>query len=131
MRFILGCLLALMLAGCASSVVLVGNKREAITPEQVKIYLHSPKKFEEIAFLDTSSNGSFSFTEQKKMDVVIQRLKIEAAKLGANGILLKATGNEANGAIGSGAINNTNDLGLSINTMIKTGTGIAIFVEEE
>lgn len=38
--------------------------------------------------IDTSSKGGFGFTAQGKTDVVINRLKEEPAKLGANGVLL-------------------------------------------
>jgi len=94
MRSVLVASLLVILAGCATSHVMVGNARPAISPGQVKIYLHPPEKYEEIAILDTSSQGSFSFTQQGKMDSVVERLKAEAAKLGANGILLEvlATG---------------------------------------
>jgi hypothetical protein len=56
-----GCLVLLaQLAGCVSSHVLVGTPRPPISPEQVKVYLHPPAKYEEIALLDTSSRASFT-----------------------------------------------------------------------
>ena len=75
MRSVLVASLLVILAGCATSHVMVGNARPAISPSQVKIYLHPPEKYEEIAILDTSSQGSFSFTQQGKMDSVVERLK--------------------------------------------------------
>src|SRR5882672_4924127 len=103
MRSVLVASLLVILAGCATSHVMVGNARPAISPSQVKIYLHPPEKYEEIAILDTSSQGSFSFTQQGKMDVVVERLKAEAAKLGANGILLESTGDRYGGSVSTGA----------------------------
>src|SRR5579872_5082282 len=77
------------LSGCAASHVLVGTPRPPTTPDQVKLYLRPPAKFEQIALLDASSRGSLTFTSQGKTDKAIERLKKEAAKLGANGILLQ------------------------------------------
>ena len=130
---------AIVLAACASSAIVVGKVRPAISPDQVKIYLHPPKKYEEIAALESSSKSSWAFTPQGKMDVVIQRLKEEAAKLGANGVLLQGTGNEYGGSVSTGAGTTTisgstaygTGFGTSIGIMHKAGSGIAIFVEEE
>jgi len=70
----------------------------------VQIYDRPPARhFEEIARLDTSSQGSFSFTAQGKTDAVINRLKTEAAKLGANGVILQGIGDQASGSVGTGA----------------------------
>jgi hypothetical protein len=91
------------LSGCATSYVMVGQARPPISPDQVQIYLHPPaNKHSEIALLDTSSKGSFAITAQGKTNVVIDRLKAEAAKLGANGILLEGVGDQAAGSVGTG-----------------------------
>ncbi len=93
---IIGAVVAL--SACASSHVLVGQARPAIQPEQVKLYLSPPDKYEEIAVLDSSSKNSWSMTEQAKMNVATERLKQEAAKLGANGILLREVGDQSTDA---------------------------------
>jgi hypothetical protein len=82
------------LTACASSHVLVGQARSPIRPEQVKLYLSPPEKYEEIAILESSSKNSWVMTDQQKMNKATQRLKMEAAKLGANGILLRETGDQ-------------------------------------
>jgi hypothetical protein len=91
---------ALSVSGCLSSqVAVVGQVRPAISPDQVQIYLQPPEsKYDEIANLSASSRGSFSITAAAKMDKVIERLKKEAAKLGANGILLHGVGDQAGGS---------------------------------
>jgi len=88
--------LASMLAGCATphSHVVVGTQRAPISPNQVRVYLHPPARYEEVAIVDASSRESLAFTDQQKMDRVIERLKEEAAGLGANGILLEGVGDE-------------------------------------
>jgi hypothetical protein len=133
-----GFVLVAMLAGCATSYVMVGNPRPPISPGEVKIYLHPPAKYDEIAILDTSSKGSFSFTSQGKMDVVVERLKAEAAKLGANGILLQSTGDQYAGSVSTGvgtATGSGNTVwgvgsGFSVAALQKAGSGIAIYVAD-
>jgi len=122
-----------MLAGCAaSSHVLVGTARTPISPDQVKIYLQPPPRYEEIATIDASSSGTPVFTDQRKMDRAIGRLKQEAAKLGANGILLEGTSDQQTGGIGLGtgsaSGNSAFGIGTSFGIVIKTATGIAIYV---
>ncbi len=113
-------------------------RRPPISPGQVVIYLHPPAgKYEEIALLDTSSKDSFAITAQGKTNVVIERLKKEAASLGANGILLSGVGDQASGSVGSGigggASNGRTGLGVSFGSSAtlyqKKGGGLAIYVE--
>ena len=129
-----------LLAGCAaSSHVLVGTARPPISPDQVKIYLHPPAKYEEIAIIDASSRGSPAFTDQHKMNKAIARLKDEAAKLGANGILLEGAGDQQSGAVGTGVGTATSTghsavgtgVGISAGIFIKSANGLAIYVPLE
>jgi hypothetical protein len=127
------------LSGCASSqVAVVGQVRPAISPEQVQIYLEPPgSQYDEIANLSASSRGSFSMTAEGKMDKVIERLKREAAKLGANGILLHGVGDQAGGSVGAGISTETNSprspygigFGASAFFFEKSGDGVAIYVQ--
>jgi hypothetical protein len=88
-RFI-SLLIVVLLSACASSHVMIGKARPPITPDSVQIYMQPPAgKYEQIAILNTSSAGSFSFTAQSKTDSVIKRLKEQAARLGANGVILQ------------------------------------------
>lgn len=80
--------------------------------------------------LETSSEYSWAITEQGKMNHVLGNLKEEAAKLGANGILLASTGNQQqNGMmfIPSGSMT----VGVPIAGSNKTGSAVAIYVTEE
>jgi hypothetical protein len=128
-----------LLAACATtSHVLVGTPRPAIPPGQVRVYLHPPDHYEEIATLGSSSRGSWTFTAQGKTDKVIERMKEEAAKLGANGILLEGIGDQQVGAIGTG-LGSANasggsafgiGLGSSAAVYQKAGSGVAIYVPD-
>jgi uncharacterized protein YbjQ (UPF0145 family) len=80
-----------------------------------------------------------TFTQQQKMDKAIERLKVEAAKLGANGILLQGSGNQAVGSVGTafGSATATGSsaygtgVGISGNIVVKAANGIAIYVTQE
>ena len=125
-------LAAAMLAACSSSYVLVGTARPRISPDQVKLYLHPPAKYEEIALLDSAS-GWWAFTAQGKSDTVIARLKKEAAKLGANGILLEGVGDQQSGTVNGGGMGSLGrgiiGGGGSATRYRKSGNGLAIYVD--
>lgn len=128
-----------LLAACANtSHVITGKPRAAIDPAQVALYTTPPVKYEEIAVIDASSQMSFAFGDQKKMDAVIVRLKKEAASLGANGVLLQGTGS-GGGGVGTGVGIGTGiggggvgiGTGISLSSPSKTGRGLAIHVPAE
>ena len=116
---------------------MIGKARPPISPEQVVIYTRPPEMpYEEIARIETSSQGSFSFTAQGKTDAVIRRLKEEAAKLGANGVLLEGIGDQASGSIGTGGGSTSysshssvgGGVGIGVGLTRKAGGGLAIYV---
>jgi len=131
--------LAAMLLGCAtSSHVMIGTARPPISPESVRVYVQPPERYEEVATLDASSQGSFAITSQQNMDKAIARMKEEAAKLGANGILLQGVQDQQSGSIGTGV--GSSSYGPSSSTGVgvggsfgiynKVAHGIAIFVPQ-
>ncbi len=122
-------LLILLIAGCASSHVLVGVQRAAIDVKQVRIYTKPPTSYEEVAMLEASSRGAFALGDQSKMDAVIQRLKQEAASLGANGVVLQMIGSDG-GGVGTGFTAGKTGLasGFFATPMIKSGQALAIYV---
>ena len=93
-------LIVMMLVGCVPvSHIIVGEARDPLSPSQVKIYSDFPEEYKKIALIDAGSNFAFKdpailFTWQSKMNKVIERLKIEAAKLGANGVVIVGTDNK-------------------------------------
>jgi hypothetical protein len=129
-----------VVAGCASSqAIVVGQVRPPISADRVRIYLEPPgSKYEEIANLSATSRGSFAFSTGDKIEKVIERLKIEAAKLGANGILLHGVGTDSAGSVGAGIGVESDsghspyvDVGVSAFTHPKSGDGVAIYVEPD
>ena len=112
------------------SHIVVGKKREATNPTDVKVYLDYPESYEKIALVDAGSNFSFKdpvilFAWQSKMNKALERLKIEAASLGANGILIVNTDNKTYQSI------NTNENGVQSSSYEeKFIKAIAIHVPE-
>ncbi len=126
-----------LLAACASPThIITGEVRPPISPDQVVIYPRPPIYYKTIATLDASASSAFGTGGQKSVDKVIARLKIEAAKLGANGIILQGFSDAQTGSIGSGvgsgsASGNTAvgvGVGGSLGIYKKTGHGEAIYV---
>jgi len=127
------------LTGCVSSrVVVVGHPRPPISPDRVHIYLQPPEaKYEQIAELWASSRASFALSAEGQIDKVIERLKSEAAKLGANGILLHGVGDQGTAPVGVGLSTETNSghspygLGFGVSAFMyqKSGDADAIYLE--
>lgn len=116
---------ALLVAACATgSSIVVGQVREPIDPSQVKLYLEAPKTYEGIGIVNASSNAGW--TEQGSVDYAIEELKKQAAKLGANGVLIASTGERTSTVIGG---HGTGYL-YAIPVTAKTVSGKAIFVDE-
>src|SRR5450755_1017936 len=116
----LAALLALALAACApSSHLVVGTLHPPISPSEVKIYLQPPPSFEEIAILNASADSMFGTGGQSAVDKVIQRLKEEAAKLGANGIILEGMADQQTGSLGGGS----GSTSVSGNSSVGVGLG--------
>lgn len=126
-----------MLAACASSHVLVGSPRPPIDPAQVRVYFAPPPGgYEQIAMLQSNS-GAFTYGEQNKMNSVIGKLRNEAAKLGANGVLFQGTEDGYGGggvSVGAGGGRyggrsfSSGGVGIDITPRQKYGHGVAIYV---
>jgi hypothetical protein len=122
-----------LIIGCVPvSHIVVGETREPIHPSNVKIYLDYPEEYEKIALIDAGSNFAFKdpvilFDWQRKMDKAMERLKIEAAQLGANGILIVNT--DTNNIIQSVRSDGEGGTQVSSSTE-KYVKAIAIFVLE-
>ena len=121
----------LFIVGCYPvSHMMVGDAREPISPYEVKVHLEFPEEYETIALIEASSEFAFkdptiNITWQSKSDKIIERLKIEASNLGANGIVIKNTENKNKLNV---TFDNENG-GQVTNTHFKVGTATAIFIK--
>ena len=137
LRLVVRMALAVSLAGCVSSHVLVGNPRPPISPDQVHVYLQPPAQSQQIALLQSSSRAAFAIGAQARTDKVIERLKNEAASLGANGIVLQGLDDQQGGAVGVDSAHVASSgraataVGVSTGVFSKSGTAIAVYVPTE
>ena len=117
---------SLMLISCASGTAIVtGTTRTAINPDKVKLYPQPPAEYEVVAIIKASSDAGW--TAQGSQDYAVQELKNQAAKLGANGVLLGATGTKTStvvGGYGTGAM-------YAIPVEAEVVSGQAIYVTSE
>jgi hypothetical protein len=110
----------LALAACASgSAIVTGTTKDPVAPEQVKMYLEPPAAFEVIGLVSASSAAGW--TEQGSVDYAVAELKKQAAKLGANGVLLVSSGENTTTISG----------GQGIPATARTVQGRAIFVKSQ
>lgn len=137
LRLLAAFAVALALAACASSHMLTGTPRPPIDPSQVRIYYGPPPGgFEEIALLETSS-GALTYGEQNKSDSILAKLRAEAARLGANGVLFQGTadgygGGGASVGVGGGRVGGSGfssaGVGVNVSPRQKFAKGIAVYV---
>ena len=114
---------ALLLVGCATgSSIVTGTTREPIDPNQ--LYLDEPEEYEAIGIVNASSNSGW--TEQGSVDYAVKELKKQAAKLGANGVLLLTTGDKTSTVVGGYGTGNL----YAVPVLAKTLTGKAIYVTD-
>ena len=126
------------ISGCAvSGHVMVGQARTPITPEEVEIYSRPPSThFEHIATLNANSRSAFGSGGPEAEDKVIERLKVEAAKLGANGVILSSFSDSQSASIGTGvgseSYGRRSSVGVGVGGSFgiykKTGRGEAIYM---
>ena len=110
---------------CASgSVIVTGTERTPLDPNQVKLYLEAPANCEIIGIVNASSDAGW--TEQGSQDYAVQELKKQAAKLGANGVILETTGEKTSTIVGGSGTGSF----YAIPVTAKTVSGKAIFVFE-
>ena len=92
-----------LLCGYASAgTIIVGEPRPPINPDRVKVYWDAPRKYDRIAIITKGSGGSWIFSDSNEVDSAIARIRTEAAKLGANGIILTAIENRSGGGVSIG-----------------------------
>ena len=113
----------LLMAACASgSAIVTGTTRPAVAPETVRLFVEPPAEYEVIGLVSASSDAGW--TEQGDVNYAISELKRRAAKLGANGVLLTATGDKP----GTLVMPQANGTVVSVSSSAKTVQGRAIFV---
>lgn len=89
-------LLSILVAACASGTALVtGTKREPTNPATIRLVHTMPEGADVIARVEASSDGGL--TDQGSLDYAVEELKKQAAKVGANALVITSTGNSLKG----------------------------------
>ena len=115
----------LLLACCATgSSIIVGETREPIDPGQVRLYLEAPEAYDVIGMV-TASSGS-GWTEQGSVDYAVEELKRQAARLGANGVLIESFDTQTSTVVGGYGTS----FYYAVPVSAKSVTGKAIYVIE-
>ena len=138
-RWIAAASLLIVNASCAPAQVVTGALRRPIPVSEVVIYAVAPANFQQIAVLSASGKTAFTVGGQKTIDKVVKRLKVQAAKLGANGLILEDFSDEQSWSFGTGvgsdSYTHNGSISLSAGGFIgvfkKTGQGRAIYVPQE
>jgi hypothetical protein len=117
------------------SHVVTGAVRPPTSPGQIVVYSEAPPSYEQIAVLDASRKTLFG-AGPGSTDKVLDRLKAEAAKLGANGLLIETLEQTQIGSLAGGAGSESYSAHGSVNLSLggvfgiftTTGRARAIFV---
>jgi hypothetical protein len=126
-----------VICGCApAKPLLVGPARAPIPVEQVVIYQQPPPNSTDVAVLKASSHSVFTPGGPAATDTVVQRLKVRAAQLGANGLVLQGFSDAQTASLGTGvgseSYSRSSAVGVgasgSFGIFKKTGEALAIFV---
>jgi len=90
---------AVLFSSCVTgSSIIIGKTKPAINPSQVKLFIDPPTQYEIIGIVEAI--GEVGFSRQETQDKVMKELKLRAAKMGANGVLLTNTGSHTSGTTG-------------------------------
>jgi hypothetical protein len=125
------------IGGCAPATrVLPGPTRAPIPVDQVLIYDQPPPNALDVAILHASSHSVFSPGGASATDKVVQQLRVQAARLGANGVVLQGFSDRQTASLGTGvgseSYGRSSAVGVgasgSFGVFKKTGEALAIFV---
>ena len=123
-RLLLIFIFVFTLVGCATGSALVtGQARTAIEDYlSVKVLTQMPVGAEEIAIVKASSDAGW--TEQGSLDYAVEELKKQAAKLGANAVVI--TGRDTSSEVYSVPVYNS--FPITGSSSIEIVQGVAIWV---
>jgi hypothetical protein len=127
----------LSIGGCTPATrVIPGPARAPIPVEQVMIYDVPPANAQDVAILHATSHSVFAPGGASATDKVVQQLKVQAAQLGANGVVLQGFSDRQTASLGTGvgseSYGRSSAVGVgasgSFGVFKKTGEALAIFV---
>jgi len=113
------------LAACAtSSQVLTGAPRSPLLPAEVRVYTEAPQSFEEIALLGATRKSVSTAGAERAIEKMIDAMRLQAAQLGANGLLLEDISDSDPLSVGSGVGSQTYTHNVSISVGLGGSLGV-------
>jgi uncharacterized protein YbjQ (UPF0145 family) len=106
------------------SAIVTGITRDPIPVEKVRIYRVAPDNYEEIAMVSASAGHDFK-SDSALMETAIQELKKEAAKVGANGVVLSNI-DERDAPSTSTSYGNVNAYGNDGSSAYASGNSVSV-----
>ncbi|MDC5809281.1 hypothetical protein OPW07_06020 [Vibrio europaeus] len=117
--------LTVVLNACASgSAIVTGSAKAPIDANQVRVYIEAPEHYEVIGLVKASSDAGI--TQQSSQDYALEELKKQAAKIGANGVILVGAGEQTTSVLSTNADGSFYSIPVSAQTL----SGKAVFVRE-
>jgi hypothetical protein len=104
--------------------VLTGKPRSAIPAAEVRVYTQAPQHFEEIAVFAASRKSVSSAGGERAIAIMIDSMRDQAAKLGANGLLLEDFSDSNSLGLGTAIGSQTYTHNGSINLGVDGSLGI-------
>src|SRR5258707_3923863 len=116
----------LTLAACATSTqVLTGAPRSPLLAAEVTVYTQAPpQSFEEIALLGATRKSVSTAGAERAIAKMIEAMRLQAAQLGANGLLLEDISDSDPDSIGSGIGSQTYTHNASISARFGGSLGV-------
>ncbi len=110
---------------------MVGTARPPTNPSTVRIFHTPPANHEQIALVQSDNLGTSGFTQQGRVNSAMKRLRENAARFGANGIILKGIEDGGGPTMVSGYSANGVYAATAIPTghLVKKVSGVAIWAE--
>lgn len=117
-------LFELILFSCASgSAIVTGPLRSATKPETVVVYSEPPKNYEVIGIVSASSDAGL--TQQSSLNYALEELKKQAARIGANGIIIENINTSNNGGVIVG------NIWVNVTSQNVSGKAIYVYPEDD
>jgi hypothetical protein len=117
-------LMSTLTACASSSQVLTGTPRAPTAAADVRVYTQAPQRFEEIAVLSASRKSISTQGGERAIARMIESMRIQAARLGANGLLLEDFSDSTALGVGTGVGSQTYTHNGSINLGVGGSLGI-------
>ena len=112
--------------------IVTGKARPAINPDEVEVYSDPPSQYETIGLVEAcgAPRRDDGWAPQEMQDAIINELKEQSAKIGANGVILVDIGTRiTTSGDGSGRDGN---ISVDVSSRVeKTAKGRAIYVARE